>query len=154
MAVDTTIERIAAILEDIDGVVSVYAGRPNDTSPARLPSFVILTDAGEYDYDQMGGSDMAYITRQYRLVLLVASWAVGMELASEGLCRPFFAAVEEAFLDRQSLDNPRGQNYLNSVQWAKLLSDTGIISITLAGVAYAGVQWALEVKELRRRVFA
>ena len=157
MSVTTTIARIATILENIEGVVSVYAGRPNDVPPALFPAFIVLTDAGEIDNESFAANDMALIIRQYRLILLVASWATGIELESEGLCRPFFERVEDAFLQRPGLENPKSLaigNQLQGVHDARLLSDTGIINIRIAGADFAGVQWVLQVSELRRREYS
>jgi hypothetical protein len=152
MPVATTIARVATILESISGVKSVYAGRPDDVPPAKFPSFIILTDGANYEHDgEM--SDAIFITRRYRLLLVVAAWTTGIELASESMCRPYFAEIESAFLDRPTLEHPKGQNPLSFVQNARILSDSGILNIVIGGGTYAGVQWDLEVQELRERVF-
>lgn len=156
MDLDATITRIAEILEGMDGVVEVYAGRPNDTPPANLPAFIVLTGSASVDtnQDQSANADMAYITRSYRCILLALPWVQGVDLQSEETCRPFFTEFYDIFLDRPMLDNPKGSDPIYSIVSTKPISDSGIINVVLGNVAYAGVEFVLEITEIHARTYA
>ena len=155
MSVPNTLDRIATILEGITGITSVYAGRPHDVPPANTPAFIVFTDAATAETDEGRGMDDSYfVVRVYRLILVVAPWVTGTELASEGLCRPFFDRVETAFVDRPMLELTPGNSPLTPVVRCRYLQDSGVINITVAGKNFAGVEFRIEVVEIHQRTYS
>jgi len=148
MSVITVTERLEDILDTLISAEEgkTYVGRPRGVAPGNLPAFVIMTGEASYDYE---GSDLLLETRTYRLALLVQQWAAGAELETEQKCRPYFGTMISTFAGRPGLEHPLGENPLSGVQVAALTRDSGVVNIILAGKAYAGVEWQLQVTEYR-----
>lgn len=151
MSVPDTLDRIATILEGISGIQSVYAGRPNDVAPAMLPAFIVFTDAATIDEE---ADDKLMITRVYRPVLVVSAWTMNIELESEALCRPFFNLFEQAIVERPMLELTPGVSPLAPVVRCRYLGDSGVINIHLGGKDYAGVEFRVEITEVKRRIYS
>lgn len=150
MSVTTVMDRLAEICEDITGIAEggVYAGRPDDVPPAHLPAIVILSGEASYDYDTDGMDGIVIETRTYRLLLLGQLWTLDGDLEAEKTCRPFFPLIQDAFLGRYSLGYPsRNESPLVGVQDVRLLGDGGVINIVLAGEAYSGMEFRMQVTE-------
>lgn len=146
MTVSTVKARIAAICETITGVTSAYAGGPRAISDADLPAIVVLTGAAQKEDTS---ADMLTVNRTYQLALLALPWAEGIELEAEEKCEPFFERIEDAFFTRPSLQLADNTTRLAEVQLVQTGPDTGVIDISLAGAAYAGVIFDISVQTIR-----
>jgi hypothetical protein len=151
MAVQDVLDRLATILEaDIEGLAvgGVYAGRPDDIPPAQFPAVVILTGPSQpYDYENTGMAKTVVITRQYRMLFLGKYWVADGELDAEQVCRPFFDRFRERFTGCPTLEHPKGLNPVRFIQNARLSGDSGVVTLVLAGVAYSGIEFTIDIEE-------
>lgn len=145
MSVSTEKARIAAICELMTGIVSGHAQIPRGLTSSELPAVVVLTGEAERQRED----NVIYVNRRYRLALLVKAWAAGIEGEAEELCEPFFARFEEMFHARPSLQLSNNTTLLAGVQNSDLGNDTGVTNIEIAGGAYAGVIFDLNVQSVR-----
>ncbi len=153
MSVTTVTARLAEILLDIPGIERADAARPKSISPADLPAFMVLTGDAQND-ENRSTDDFIYSVRTYRLALLVKPWPTGLEFEAEEAVRPFIDLVNDTFMSRPGLENPKGQNSLDGVLITWLSGDSGILSIELNRIDYAGVEWQLRVEEILPRTYA
>jgi hypothetical protein len=152
--VDTIRERISAICQDdIVGITETVEGAPRNLATADLPAAVVLT--GQAERNARGAdtttTDMVYVTRVFRVALIVKPWIQGVVLEAEELCMPFFERFEQAFGFTYGLTSDTHTTPLDSVQDSWLGNDTGVADVDLGGVRYAGVVFDVWVEYLTLR---
>ncbi|MHC4301325.1 MAG: hypothetical protein ACYS7Y_28995 [Planctomycetota bacterium] len=141
MTVETVKTRLITICESITGVKGA-SRTPRNVVGAEMPWCVVLAGPAEF----RDGSTLGNELREYRLILLVQSWAQGPEYEAEELAEPFFERFRDEFMQNTALDT--GSNDpLAGVQNAQLIRDTGVTDIELAGVTYSGVEFTIQVWE-------
>jgi hypothetical protein len=143
MSVPSVKARLQLLLEALPGVRAVYTQSLRNT--AEFPSFVITTGPATYERLE---SDMTTIRRAYRLLLLVKPAELGVQLEAEEASEPFYALMSDLLQERPGLWITTPNNTVDGVLDAGLLSDTGLVARSLAGVDWLGVEWELEVLEL------
>lgn len=139
MTVETVKARLVAICESITGVKGA-SRTPRNIVGAELPWCVVLAGPAEY----RDGSTLGNEVREYRIILIVQSWAQGPEYEAEELTEPFYERFRDEFMQNTGLDTGNNDP-LTGVQDAQIVRDTGTTDIELAGVTYSGVEFTIRV---------
>jgi hypothetical protein len=153
VSVATVKARLALIQAAISGVGRAYAQAPRKLPAADLPVFINFTGAATHDW-RIVGSDTDRETRTYLMRLYVAPLPQGAPGGIEEQCEPFFERVWAAFAARPGLEHPESRAHLDGVQSATLLGDGGVIVTGYSGVMYVGIEFRLQVVELKGRSYA
>lgn len=142
MTVATVKDRLVIICGAITGVNGASRD-PRNITGGEMPWVVVLAGPAQYS----NGSSLGQELREYRLILIVQSWAQGPEYEAEKLCEPFFTRFRDEFMQNTGLDTGNNDP-LTGVQNSILIRDSGVSNIELAGVVYAGVEFVIQVLEL------
>jgi len=143
--IETIHTRLADIALLVPGVSTSYAGQPRNVAPSDFPTVITLIGSGSFDYGGDGTSDFLVETRTFRQLLLVKPWVQGEELESEDAVKPYFDRFIQNFLGRPGLELIRGGESLPLVQNTRMTGDSGVINLVLAGIAYVGVEFTIDV---------
>ena len=150
MTVETTRARIVALCGDIEGVTTAFDNIPRALLDVELPAFVVFPGAATYNIN-VDGNDIVVETRTYRLILFVASAALGTESAAQLAVDPFFDRVRDHFMARPGLELATDDAI---VRRARLLGDDGFqvrpypLQAGERIPLYAAIEWRLQVEEM------
>lgn len=139
MPVETVVPRLQTILAGITGVTKAYDRLPGTLNAADLPTFLIMPGEATQKIKTAGG--WMEEERVYKLLLYVKPLSLDSFNQAMNDVRPFFRRVQERFVAAWQLDA------LDSVMWAHLDSDSGVVPMVYGRAEYAGVEFRLRVKE-------
>lgn len=148
MDIPTIRGRIVAILEAATTCAGATGGVPRSLAAADLPHFIVLVGPATRRWV---ASDLIEETRAWRLILLAKPWVQGIDLEAETICEPFFESVPDAFDARPALQLADNTTPVPHVQTSVQSAGEGVIGVELAGVAYSGAEWRLDVTTLERK---
>jgi hypothetical protein len=157
MTVDATVDtltltlaRLETVLDQMEGLRGATVGNKQDVSTAELPHCVIVWGPSVIDLEQ-STEDLLVATREYSLLILGMSWAMGVELESGEVCQPFPGRLEQLLWTNPGLhtfeaDGTPKIDQRSPVMKALYTGDTGLIQIILGQWSFAGIRAFVEVE--------
>ena len=139
MPVETVVPRLQTILAGITGVTKAYDRLPGTLNAADLPVFLIVP--GEATQTMKTAKGWMEEERVYNLLLYVKPLRLDSFNRPMNDVRPFFRRVQEKFVGSWQFGS------LESVMFAHLESDSGVVPLVYGRAEYAGIEFRIRVKE-------
>lgn len=137
--------RILEICATFAGVQSTVRGSFRGLTSDDMPAFTVLTGQAQHTRDS---GDTGKHVRQYRVILLAYPIDAGFEFEGEEIVEPFYAIMEQEFLERPGLYLTDQTDALDGVLDAYLINDGGFQVTDFVSFGIAGAEFVIEVTYL------
>lgn len=149
MTIETVCTAIARIGATITGITKAFEEPPAIIDTAQMPALYTFIGRSN-DRDNDLGSEYAIETRVYRIQVAVLPKGQSSRVAAEETIRSLLSTVKEVFRNRPSLAHTSDAGVrggVDNVQWARVIGDSGPVSLTEYQGMYIGFEVYLEVTE-------